>query len=228
MLEGKADFAGELGLSVIRGDKAYAVNPTEGSKVKQAPLAWKVRNALRPAFLKSWVGVKLIAPLANAFGLMVGWGELRLRHIDGRTGEITDYGVVGYRVITTAGVTFLRDDWNANGQDFTTMNYHGLGTGTNSEATSDTALQTESTTALNPNSTRATGTQSVPSSTSFRSVGTLTFDADAAITEHGLFSSSSTGAGTLWDRTVFSAINVVGANGDSIQSTYTCTLSAGG
>jgi len=136
--------------------------------------------------------------------------------------------VVSYRVITDAGVTFLRDDFNNNAQDITNFNYHGLGTGTNVEAASDTGLQTESTTALNPDSTRATGTRSTPASNQFRTVGTLTFDADAAITEHGIFSQAATGGGTLWDRSKFAAINVVGANADSIQTTYTLTLSSGG
>jgi hypothetical protein len=46
------------------------------------------------------------------------------------------------------------------------------------------------------------------------------------VTEHGLFSASS--AGTLWDRSKFSAINLVGANGDGLQTTYDMTASAGG
>jgi hypothetical protein len=106
------------------------------------------------------------------------------------------------------------------------MNYHGCGTGTNAENATDTALQTESTTALNPDSTRATGTRSQPAANQYRTVGTLTFDASAAVTEHGIFSQSATGGGTLWDRSQFSAINV--ASGDSIQFTYTCTVSSGG
>jgi len=122
----------------------------------------------------------------------------------------------------------LRDDWNNNAQDFTTFNFHGIGTGTNAEAVGDTALQTESTTALNPDSTRATGVRSTPASNQFRSVGTLTCDADIAVTEHGLFSASGTGTGTLWDRSKFATINLVGANPDSLQCTYTCTLTSGG
>ena len=86
--------------------------------------------------------------------------------------------------------------------------------------------RTESTTALNPDNTRATGTRSQPAANQYRSVGTLTFDNTAAVTEHGLFSQAATGGGTLWDRSVFSAINVV--SGDSIQFTYTVTVSAGG
>jgi hypothetical protein len=123
-------------------------------------------------------------------------------------------------------VSFLVDDWNNNAADLTTLNFHGCGTGTTAEAVGDTALVTESTTALNPDSTRATGTRSKPAANQYRTVGTLTFDATAAITEHGIFSQAATGGGTLWDRSVFSAINV--ATGDSIQFTYTCTVSSGG
>jgi len=192
---------------------------------QKAPWAWRIKNALRPGYLKGVIAFHLIRPFAAWWGLLVTIGALdvKVRRADGTW---IDYGTVGYRVITTAGVTFLRDDWNANAQDFTTFNFHGCGTGNTAEAVGDTALVTESTTALNPDSTRATGTRSVPSSTSFASVGTATFDATAAITEHGLLSQAATGGGTLWDRTVFAAINV--ASGDSIQFTYTGTLSGGG
>lgn len=141
-------------------------------------------------------------------------------------GNVEHLGLICTKVITDAGVTFLRDDWNNNAQDLTTLNFHGCGTGTTAEAAGDTALVTESTTALNPDNTRATGTRSVPASNQYRTVGTVTFDASAAITEHGIFSQSATGGGTLWDRSVFTAINV--ASGDSIQFTYTATLSSGG
>ena len=135
-------------------------------------------------------------------------------------------GLISTKVITDAGVAFLVDDWDNNGQDLTTMNFHGCGTGAAAEAVGDTALGTESTTALNPDNTRATGTRSQPAANQYRTVGTLTFDASAAVTEHGIFNQSATGGGTLWDRSVFSAINV--ANLDSIQFTYTCTVSSGG
>jgi len=203
-----------------RGDLAARKIPRTA-----APLAWKLRNTLRWGFIKGWIAAHWIAPFAHAWGVATMIGELQAVLIKA-DGQRVHYGTLGFRVITTAGVTFLRDDWNANAQDFTTLNFHGCGTGTTAEAVGDTALVTESTTALNPDSTRATGTRSTPSSTSFASAGTLTFDAAAAITEHGLFSQAATGGGTLWDRTVFSAINV--ANGDSIQFTYSATLSAGG
>jgi len=141
-------------------------------------------------------------------------------------GRIEPLGLIATKLITDAGVAFLVDDWDNNGQDLTTLNFHGCGTGVAAEAVGDTALGTESTTALNPDNTRATGTRSQPAANQYRTVGTLTFDASAAVTEHGIFSASATGTGTLWDRSVFAAINVV--SGDSIQFTYTCTVSSGG
>jgi hypothetical protein len=143
-----------------------------------------------------------------------------------RNGDIEHLGLLSTRLITDLGVAFLVDDWDSSVTDITTMNFHGCGTGVVAENQTDSALGTESTTALNPDSTRATGTRSQPAANQYRSVGTLTFDGAAAITEHGILSQAATGGGVLWDRSVFSAINV--ANGDSIQFTYTCTLSAGG
>jgi len=195
-----------------------------------APLLWKLRNNFTNRFILGWIAVHIIVPLIRSLHLplMMAYGELSIMVRNGATGEWTDYGVVSRRVITDAGVTFLRDDWNNNAQDYTTFNFHGIGTGTGAEATSDTALGTESTTALNPDSTRATGTRSTPASNQWRSVGTLTADADIAVTEHGIFSQAATGGGTLWDRSKFTAINLVGTSGDSIQVTYTCTLTSGG
>jgi hypothetical protein len=194
-----------------------------------APLIWRVRNALRWAFLKGHIAAHLIVPFANWWGVATIIGRLEAVLIKA-SGERVYFGTLGHRVVTDAGVAFLVDDWDVNTasatNDITTLKYHGCGTGTTAEAASQTALVTESTTALNPDSTRATGTQSQPSANILQSVGTLTFDATAAVTEHGLFSQAATGGGTLWDRTVFSAINVV--SGDSIQFTYSLTCSAGG
>lgn len=196
--------------------------------LRRAPLAWRLRNTLRWGFIRGWVAAHLVAPFANAWGVATMIGEVRAVLIKGDTGERINYGVLSYRVITDAGVAFLVDDWDNSVTDLTTLNFHGCGTGSTAEAVGNTALVTESTTALNPDSTRATGTRSQPTANQYRSVGTLTFDADAAVVEHGLFSASGTGTGTLWDRSVFAAINVVGANSDSIQFTYTATLSSGG
>lgn len=141
-------------------------------------------------------------------------------------GTVEHLGLLSTKLVTDTGVAFLVDDWDASGQDISNMNFHGCGTGVAAENQTDSALGTESTTVLNPDSTRATGTRSQPAANQYRSVGTLTFDGSAAVTEHGILSQAATGGGVLWDRSVFSAINVV--NGDSIQFTYTCTVSAGG
>lgn len=188
-------------------------------------LDWKLRNMLRWSFIWGWLTTLLARAFTRLTGIptIVAQLEARLIKADGR---VINFGVVSRRVVTDAGVAFLVDDWDSNATDMTNFNYHGCGTGTGAEAAGDTALGTESTTILNPDNTRPTGTKSQPAANQLRSVGTSTFDGSGAITEHGLFSQAATGGGTLWDRSVFSAINV--ASGDSIQWTYTCTVNSGG
>ena len=185
---------------------------------------WK--SHLRAFILGSYHAVE--GTLAKAIGdadriLMYGAVDATVIRADGSK---FDLGCLGRRVVTTAGVNYLRDDFanGAGGADVSLFKFHGCGTGTTAEAIGDTTLVAECTTVLNPDSTRATGTQVNSVAKTYTTVGTLTFDGTAAVTEHGLF--SATAAGVLWDRTVFAAINV-GA-GDSIQFTYTLTISDGG
>lgn len=189
------------------------------------PLRYRLRTQWFELCLRARVAVKgFWRGLVKAEGVLaVGRLYASVLRADGR---IEHLGLIGTKLVTDAGVAYLVDDWDGGANTIDLMNYHACGTGTTAEAAGDTALVTESTTALNPDSTRATGTKSQPAANQARSVGTVTFDASAAITEHGLMSQAATGGGTLWDRTVFSAINVVSA--DSIQFTYTCTFSAGG
>jgi hypothetical protein len=188
----------------------------------KAPLAWRVRNLIAhraPDYPR--LGV---AYVARAMGVPVMRSVLKAK-VRQADGAWIDYGILSTRVVTDAGVAFLVDAWQ-NSVELEIMKYHGVGTGTTAEAAGDTALVTESTTALDPDSTRATGSLAEGATANiFRSIGTVTFDNTAAITEHGLFSQAATGGGTLWDRSVFSAINVV--SGDSIQFTYEVTFSAG-
>lgn len=185
---------------------------------------WHFQNRTRWNYWLGWFNVMVARLFSGLTGIPTITSELALR-VRKASGEWIDYGVVSYRVVTDAGVAFLVADWNANGQDISTMNFHGIGTGATAEAAGDTALVTESTTALNPDSTRATGTRSQPAANQYRTVGTLTADASIACTEHGIFSQAATGGGTLWDRSVFSTVNL--ASGDSLQSTYTCTVNSG-
>ena len=95
--------------------------------------------------------------------------------------------------------------------------FHDSGVGTTAENSSDTDIETTD------GESRASGTQVEESSVIYRSVGTISYTTTKAITEHGLFSAST--STTLMDRTKFTAINVV--NGDSIQFTYGITYAAG-
>lgn len=129
-----------------------------------------------------------------------------------------DYGVVSRRVVTTTGVAWLATAFT-NTVEAETLNFHDVGTGTNAEAVGNTGLQTSY------GGARATGTQSTPGSTNiYQTQATFSFSGSFAITEHGLFTAST--SGTLFDRSVFSAINVV--SGDSLQTTHQTTFPSGG
>jgi hypothetical protein len=143
--------------------------------------------------------------------------------------NVEDYGVVGNKVITDAGVGFLVDAWQ-NSVELENMKYHAIGTGTTAEAATGAgaAMVTELTTEYNPNSTRATGTTTEASALVFRSVATNTLDAapGAALREHGLISDPAVGSGVMWDRTLYAAITL--ASGDGLMSTYDMTGTSGG
>lgn len=132
-------------------------------------------------------------------------------------GTIEDRGLISVKKVTTAFRDRIVDSLqNQTTTPIDTFKYHGSGTGTTAEANTDTALVTEV-------ETRATGTQTEGASANiYRSIGTVSYTASRAVTEHGLFSAST--SGTLMDRSVFAAINV--GNGDSIQFTYEITFNA--
>lgn len=132
-------------------------------------------------------------------------------------GTVEDLGVLGRRVVTDIGAAYVVDAFQ-NLVELEAVNYHQSGTNTTAENASDTDLGTAT-------GSRGTGTQSEPSSTTYRSTATIAYTSTLAITEHGIFWASS-GASTLFDRTVFSAINVI--NGDSITFQYTLTVNSGG
>ena len=184
------------------------------------------RRANRRHLLGSLAGV-LWASLRPSFGGRVqSAGALYLRVYRGDTGQVEELGLAAIRLVTTAGVNFLVDAWQ-NTTELENLRFHGYGTGVAAEATGDTALGTEETTQYNPDNTRATGSTTEGASANiYRTVGTNTVDAAAAITEHGIFSQAATGGGTLLDRSLFSVINL--ANGDSLQSTYDLTVNSGG
>ena len=137
-----------------------------------------------------------------------------------RNGKVIRRRNLGSGLVTDAGVAFMADDWVDASQEITNFNFHDSGTGVVAAAVGDTILGTQAGPA-----TRATGTKTNPTAPAVRSVGTIAYTTTLAITEWGLFNQAAQG-GTLWDRKVFAAINVV--NGDSIQFTYTLTITSGG
>lgn len=211
------------------GDLAPVLISRHGFYAQGLPQETPWRHVLKTIVLELALRMRLackgfVRGLLHATGIL-GVGRLYATVIRA-DGRIEHLGLVSTKLVTDAGVAYLVDDWDGGANVIDNFNYHGCGTGTTAEAAGDTALVTESTTALNPDSTRATGTKSQPSANVMRTVGTVTFDGAAAITEHGVFSQAATGGGTLLDRSVFSAINVT--SGDSIQFTYSLTWSAGG
>lgn len=138
----------------------------------------------------------------------------------------TFLGLASFRIVTTAGVNFIVDAFQ-NSVELEILIYHALGTGSTAEDVGDTALVTELTTEYTGN-VRATGSATEGASANiFRTVGTNTLDGTpgAALREHGIMSQAATGGGTLLDRTVYAAITL--SSGDSLQSTYDHTQTAG-
>lgn len=196
-------MSGKLGIKVIRA-------PGPG-------LAWKARNYMRWSFVKSWIGVFWVLPVARFFGLMTAYGRLSavLIRADGKR---VNFGVLSYRMITTAFVNFVTDQLQVETSVFGDFKYHDSGVGITDPAVGDVDIETTD------GESRATGTQTESAANVYQSVGTISYTTTKAITEHGLFN-ASTGV-TLMDRSEFAAINVV--SGDSIQFTYDLTLTAGG
>jgi hypothetical protein len=154
---------------------------------------------------------------------------LSLVHVHGpqsdAPGRRDDYGVVSRRVITDAGVAAVVNGFR-NTFEIELFNFHGIGTGGAAEAVGNTALTTELTTQYSTDNTRPTGTQSAPAANQYQTVATITVDAVVSITEHGIFSQAAAPGGTLWDRSLFTALAL--NSGDSIIATYIATVTSGG
>ena len=133
---------------------------------------------------------------------------------------------VAYALITNGGETALRDCFGGTGTPTCTtvqnFKFHGAGTSAAAAAEGDTGCVAELTTQYNPDNTRATGSQTNNGANIYRTVGTVTVDASASLTEWCLMSQAATGGGTMWSRIVYSTISV--ASADSVQYTYDLTI----
>lgn len=202
-------FAGKVGMSGQLTAKKIA-RP-------KAPLSWRLRNTLRWAYIHGWLGHQVAHLYTRLFGAPVLLGKLSAVLIKA-DGTVVDYGVLGYRVVTTAFVNFLVDQLQTDTTEIGDFKYHDSGVDSTAEASANTAMGTTD------GESRATGTQTEGATANiYKSVGTISYTTTKAIVEHGLFSSAS--STTLMDRTVFSTINVV--SGDGIQFSYELTCTAG-
>jgi hypothetical protein len=208
-----------MGLSGKLTMKVLKRNPVKVTQDRK----WKFKNFIRMA-LSGELFVPLVAKAASLIpGVTVMYGKLSGKVIK-NDGTVVDLGVMGYHLITTAGKNYVASTFNSVAEP-ENLRYHGYGTGTTAAAVGDTALQTELTTQYASDSTRPTGSQANSTNT-YTTVGTLSPDSGGtiAVTEWGLLSQAATGGGTLFDRQVFSAVNIV-ASADSLQTTYVLTVS---
>jgi len=207
------------GLLGTKGNLKVRVN-----SCPKARMSWRVKNAVRWSFIRGWIAYH-VAPILGktiGFGTFISRLSLKLHKANG---EWVDYGVVDYRVVTTAFITALA---LALGTQASPGNlfYHALGIDDDpAPAVGDTGMNTELTTEYTGN-VRATGTHTELAGV-YTSVATNTIDEAGpfAIVEHGVMGANS-GASTLIDRHIFAAVNM--DNGDSLVSTYTLTFTAGG
>lgn len=143
-------------------------------------------------------------------------------------GEVLDLGLISTRLVTDAGVQFIVDAFQ-NLKELENMKFHAFGTGTTAESAAQTALVTELTTQYATDNVRPTGSLTEGASANiFRTVATLTPDANVAVTEHAVLDQAANSGGVMLDRSMFAAINLSSGQGDSLQTTYDFTVPSGG
>ncbi len=192
---------------------------TYGPPVQQRLLAW-LRDHVNAGIPRVWYRAVLGHDLHMAV-----WGELYAQHVhanerDPFTGELgwmENVGRVSCGKVTVAYRDFTVDQVIAESSIYGDYKYHEVGTSTQAEANTDTALIT--TTGIS----RVAGTQVEASAAVYRSVASIVADTSETWGEHGIFN-ASTGV-TLMDRSLISPTVAV-VNLDSVQFTYEITFSA--
>jgi hypothetical protein len=223
---------GKLGLRVLRGPASDY--PTDlhlkdiqqyGYPQKNLPSEvniWRSHNVRTKAWrrgLRDWA----IAAMAKKAGLCHVEGMLFGKVIRAN-GEELDLGLMGLNIVTTTGVGFIGDAFR-NSVELETMKYHGLGTGSTGELVGNTALQTELTTEYASDNNRPAGTLA-GSANVYTTVGSNTVDSGVNLREWGLFSQTANSGGVMLDRVTFASVNL--SSGDTLQTTFSLTLPAGG
>ena len=187
--------------------------------VKNPSLMWQVKQAARLERIEGLLGEKFAKLTTKLFGIPTLTAQLKAVHVNGRTGERTDYGIISRKVVTTAFVNFMVDNMVAETTEWGDFKFHDSGVGVTAPAVGDTDIETTD------GEARVTGSQGEGATADiYQTVGTITYTTTTAITEHGVFSQVT--GGTLLDRSTFTAINV--DNTDQIEFTYELTVNDGG
>ncbi len=182
------------------------------------PFIWKLKNNTHPRFWWNYFTWNAARWFSNVTNVATFTGSLTAVHVNQR-GQRTDYGKIAYGLVTTAFVQFMVDELQTETSEWGDFKFHDSGVGTTAAAVGDTDIETTD------GESRVTGSQTEGATADiYKSVGTISYTTTKAITEHGLFSIVT--GGTLMDRHVFAAINVV--SGDSIEFTYELTVNDGG
>ena len=203
-MESTVGFGGRVGAKKITAPKA--------------PLSWRLKNTLRGAYIGGLLANRAAHVLSMVTGIPTLRSQLSARLLRA-DGSAVNYGVVGYKLVTTAFVEYMVDEMIAETTAWGDFKFHDSGVGTTAAAIGDTDIETTD------GQSRSTGTQLEGATGEiYKSVGTITYGGTLAITEHGLMNIAT--AGILLDRHVFSAINVEST--DSIEFTYELTVDDGG
>jgi hypothetical protein len=198
-----------------KGSLRATITATAGPQKQQAPLRWRLSNWLTRPFIFGLAANATAKTFSRLTGIPTMTSTLHLVHVRA-DGIKVDHGIVSRRVITTAWVNFIVDQLQTETSEFGDLKYHDSGVGTTAAAVGDTDIETTD------GESRVAGTQTENAANIYESVGTISYTTSKAITEH-ILATQSTG-GTVIDRHVFAAINVV--NGNAIQFTYRYTLNS--
>lgn len=194
---------------------------------KKYGLWWKLtrRPSYVLSYIRGWLQTLLAEGVANTVGLVIATSTLEVKVIRAN-GKIEDYGITSRRVVTDAFVGFIVDALDTAQATFDDFDYMGFGSGATAEGAGETALVTEFTTQYATDNVRPTGTVSQPSANIYRLVTTFSPDASVTVQEAAPFSQAAVAGGIMMDRSLTGGQSLV--SGDSLQTTFSLTISSGG
>ena len=113
-MESTVGFSGKVGTKLIR--------------VPKAPLSWRLRNSLRGRYIGGFLANRAAKVFSKVTGIPTLRSQLSARLVRA-DGSAIDYGVVGYKLVTTAFVEFMVDQLQAETSEWGDFKYHDSGVG---------------------------------------------------------------------------------------------------